>query len=50
MFNVIFFVAMTIGFFFRVYDGRIISIAAGLCAGVVLNELWKFIVYVVKSL
>lgn len=50
MFNWIFFVALAVGFVARVYDGRIISVALGLTAGVLLSELIRFIVYLIRGL
>lgn len=45
MINVFFFLAVLVGFALRTLDGRIISIAVGLCIGILLNELWKFAVW-----
>jgi hypothetical protein len=50
MFNWIFFVSLFVGFGFRLYDGKIISIAAGLCVGVILNEVVRFFVYWIRGL
>jgi len=50
MFNWIFFVSLAVGFGFRLYDGRIISIVAGLCAGVIVNELVRFLVYWIRGI
>lgn len=48
MFNWLFVLFLVLGFFFRFADGKIISIAAGLCAGVIINELYKFVVWLLR--
>lgn len=48
MVNLWFILAVLVGLLARAYDGKIISIAVGLCVGVLLNELWKFLVWMLK--
>jgi hypothetical protein len=48
MFNTIFFICLVVGFLLRLYDGRVISVSTGLCAGVLLSELWRLMVWLVR--
>lgn len=48
MINVWFFIALFVGLIMRTFDGRVISVAVGLCVGILLSEAWKFIVWMVK--
>lgn len=48
MINVWFFAAVALGFALRTLDGRVISVALGLCVGILLNEAWKFGVWLVR--
>lgn len=50
MLNLWFYLALVVGFMWRVFDGRSISVAAGLAAGVILSEVFKFAVYYGKDL
>lgn len=45
MINAWFWLALVAGFVARMYSGRAISIAAGFIAGVILNEVYKYVFY-----
>ena len=48
MVNKWFYIALIVGLFARMYDGRVISIAAGLTTGIIVSEVWKFIVWYIR--
>lgn len=48
MFNFLFLAFFLLGFALRFADGKVISVAAGLCAGVIANEIYKFIIWLVR--
>jgi hypothetical protein len=48
VFNFLFLAFFILGFSLRFADGKVISVAAGLCAGVIANELYKFVVWLLR--
>ena len=48
VFNLIFVLFFVLGFLLRFEGGKIISVAAGLCLGVIANEIYKFIVWAIR--
>jgi hypothetical protein len=48
MFNLLFVLGLIVGFTARLFGGQVISISAGLVAGVILNEVVKYVVWLIK--
>lgn len=49
MINAWFWLFLLVGLFGRAFSGKSISIALGLVVGVLVSEVWKFVLYYANS-
>ena len=46
--NIWFWLGICVGFVWRVFSGTAISFAVGVVGGVIINEVWKLIIFLIR--